>query len=78
MYMDFTTGLVLYADSLPLAIARSKIFGIIGQSVVKLVYIQAPMNYFLNISNFGIVSGLLCVVRVQLSVNVVTSITWWH
>ena len=37
----------LYADILPLAIARGKIFGIKGQPVVKSVYIQAHMNYFL-------------------------------
>ena len=35
--MDFTT-----------AIAHGKIFGIKGQPVVKSVYIQAPMNYFLS------------------------------
>jgi len=28
-------------------IARGKIFGIKGQPVVKSIYIQAPMNYFL-------------------------------
>ena len=31
------------------AIARGKIFGIKGQPVVKSVYIQVPMNYFLII-----------------------------
>jgi len=35
IYMDFTT------------VARGKIFGIKCQPVVKSVYIQAPMNYFL-------------------------------
>jgi len=44
----FYYGLALYADILPLAIARGKIFGIKGQPVVKSVYIQAPINYFLN------------------------------
>ena len=44
----FYHGLALYADILPLAIARGKIFGIKGQPVVKSVYIQAPVNYFLN------------------------------
>ena len=49
MYMDFTMhGLALYADILPLAVARGKLFGIKGQLVVKsaYMYIQAPMNYF--------------------------------
>jgi len=45
----FYHGLDLYADILPLAIARGKICGIKGQPVVKSIYIQAPMNYFLNI-----------------------------
>ena len=45
----FYHGLALYADILSLALARGKIFGIKGQPVVKSVYIQAPMNYFLNI-----------------------------
>jgi hypothetical protein len=39
----------LYADILPFAIAQGNIFGLKGQPVVKSVYIQAPMNYFLNI-----------------------------
>ena len=45
----FYHGLALYADILPLAIARGKIFGIKGQPLVKSVYIQAPMNYFLSL-----------------------------
>ena len=44
----FYHRLALYDDILPLAIAHGKIFGIKGQPVVKSVYIQAPMNYFLN------------------------------
>ena len=47
----FYHGLALYADILPLAIARGKIFGIKGQPMVKSVYIQAPMNYFLSSLN---------------------------
>jgi len=45
----FYHGLALCADILPLDIARGKIFGIKGQPVVKPVYIQDPMNYFLII-----------------------------
>jgi len=45
----FYHGLALYADILPLAIARGKIFGIKGKPVVNSIYIQAPMNYSLNI-----------------------------
>ena len=47
----FYHGLALDVDTLPLAIARGKIFGIKGQPVVKSVYIQAPMNYFLSGKN---------------------------
>jgi hypothetical protein len=43
----FYHGLAIYADILPLAIAHGKIFGKKGQAMVKSVYIQAPMNYFL-------------------------------
>ena len=43
-------GMALYADILPLAIARDKIFDIKGQPEVKSKYIQAPINYFLNIT----------------------------
>jgi hypothetical protein len=43
----FYHGLALYADILPIAIARGRIFGIKGQPVVKSIYIQAPMKYFL-------------------------------
>ena len=43
----FYHGLAFYADILPLAIARGKIVGIKGQPVVKSIYIQASMNYFL-------------------------------
>ena len=46
----FYHGLALYDDILPLAIARGKIFGIKGKPVVKSIYIQAPMNYFLIIT----------------------------
>jgi hypothetical protein len=52
----FYHGLALYADILPFAIAQGKIFGIKGQPVVKSVYIQAPMNYFLNIQCHGLIS----------------------
>jgi hypothetical protein len=45
----FYHRLALYADILPLAIARGKIFGINSQPVVKSLYIQALMNYFFNI-----------------------------
>ena len=44
----FYHGMALYADILPLAVTRGKIFGIKGQPVVKSLYIQAPMNYFLT------------------------------
>ena len=47
--MDFTTGWPFMPNILPLAIARGKIFGI---KVVKSVYIQAPMNYFLNVQDY--------------------------
>ena len=50
----FYHGLAFYADILPLAIARGKIFGIKGQPVVKSVYMQAPMNYFLIVSQLCI------------------------
>ena len=40
--------LALCVDILTLAITRGKIFGIKGQPVVKSVYIQARMNYFLK------------------------------
>ena len=40
-------GLALRTYMLTLAIARGKIFDIKGQPVVKSIYIQAPMNYFL-------------------------------
>jgi hypothetical protein len=40
--MDFTNGLALYAEILPLAIARGKIFGIKVQPVEKSVYIFKP------------------------------------
>jgi len=53
-YIWILPRLVLYADILPLAIARGKIFGIKGQSVVKSVYIQAPMNYFLIKTNINL------------------------
>jgi hypothetical protein len=43
----FYHGLALYADILPIAIARGRIFGLKGQPVVKSIYIQAPMKYFL-------------------------------
>ena len=43
----FYHGMALYADILPLAIARGKIFGIKCQPVVKSIYIQTLMNYFL-------------------------------
>jgi hypothetical protein len=33
-----------------------KIFGKKGQAVVKSVYIQAPMNYFLNIQCHGLIT----------------------
>ena len=49
IYTDFYHGLALYDNILPLAIARGKIFGIQSQPVVTSVYIQAPINYFLNI-----------------------------
>ena len=56
----FYHGLALYADILPFAIAQGKIFGIKGQPVVKSVYIQAPMNYFLNIQCHGLISVGYC------------------
>ena len=56
----FYRRLALYADILPLAIAHGKIFGIKGQPVVKSVYIQAPMNYFLNIQCHGLISVGYC------------------
>jgi hypothetical protein len=37
-------------------IAQGKIFGIKAQPVVKSVYIQAPMNYFLNIQCHDLIS----------------------
>jgi hypothetical protein len=56
----FYHGLALYADILPFAIAQGKIFDIKGQPVVKSVYIQAPMNYFLNIQCHGLISVGYC------------------
>ena len=52
----FYHGLAIYADILPLAIAHGKIFGKKGQAMVKSVYIQAPMNYFLNIKCHGLIT----------------------
>ena len=60
IYIDFTTGWPFYADILPFAIAQGKIFGIMGQPVVKSVYIQAPMNYFLNIQCHDLISVGYC------------------
>jgi hypothetical protein len=62
----FYHGLALYADILPIAIARGRIFGIKGQPVVKSIYIQAPMKYFLieNTRWLGVritcQSGVIC------------------
>ena len=54
------------------ALARGKIFGIKGQPVVKSVYIQAPMNYFL--SKYDV---LIVIVSFIYSTQIQSNLSMW-
>jgi hypothetical protein len=56
--------------------AQGKIFGIKGQPVVKSVYIQAPMNYFLNIQCHDLISVGYCSFPFFSSVGPYTTTTY--
>ena len=62
--------MALYADILPLAIARGKMFGIKGQPVVKSVYIHAPMRYLIlyRIIIINIISKCLNIISKRLNI----------